>query len=102
MAALALAQSSGPRVIKITAERYEYSPGKVMLKTGEPVILEWISHDRIHGFHVKGLNIRADVLPGRSVRVPVTPTKAGVFPFSCDLFCGSGHNDMNGVITVTN
>ncbi|MBA3897192.1 MAG: cupredoxin domain-containing protein [Sphingomonadaceae bacterium] len=89
------------KVIKITAERYEYSPGKITLKRGEPVILELISEDRLHGFHVKGLNIRADVLPGQFVRVRVVPDKAGTYPFTCDLFCGSGHNDMSGVITVT-
>lgn len=102
LAAFAAAQGGGERVIRITAERYEYSPGKVVLKKGEPVILELISRDRIHGFHIKALKVRADVLPGRSVRVRVVPDKAGVFPFTCDLFCGSGHSDMNGVITVTN
>jgi cytochrome c oxidase subunit 2 len=100
LAALAGAQTGGERVVKITAGRYEYSPG-VVLKRGEPVILELISRDRIHGFHIAGLDVRADVLPGQAVRVRVIPDKVGVFPFTCDLFCGSGHNDMSGVISVT-
>jgi cytochrome c oxidase subunit II len=100
LAALAGAQTGGERVVKITAGRYEYSP-EVVLKRGEPVILELISHDRLHGFHIAALNVRADVLPGQSVRVRVVPDKIGVFPFTCDLFCGSGHNDMSGVISVT-
>ena len=104
LAALAIAQSApgGERGIRIAAERYEYSPAKIILKKGEPVILELISEDRLHGFHVAELGVRADVLPGQPVRVRVVPDKTGTFPFSCDLFCGSGHGDMSGVISVTN
>ena len=103
MAVLAVAQSptGGDRVIKISAARYEYSPAKIVLKKGEPVILELTSEDRLHGFHVRELGVRADVVPGQPVRVRVVPDKTGTFPFSCDLFCGSGHSDMSGVISVT-
>jgi cytochrome c oxidase subunit 2 len=100
LAALAAGQTGGERVVRITAQRYEYSPA-VVLKRGEPVILELISRDRIHGFHIAAFDVRADVLPGQTVRVRVVPDKVGVFPFTCDLFCGSGHNDMSGVISVT-
>lgn len=103
LAALAVAQSpaGGERVIKISAARYEYSPAKLTLKKGEPVILELSSVDRLHGFHIKELGVRADVVPGQPVRVRVVPEQTGTFPFSCDLFCGSGHSDMSGVISVT-
>jgi cytochrome c oxidase subunit 2 len=101
LAALAAGQTGGERVIQITAARYEYFPAVVVLKKDEPVILELISRDRIHGFHVEALNIRADVLPGQSIRVRVVPHKTGMFPFTCDLFCGSGHSDMSGMISVT-
>ena len=99
---LVLAQSTGNAecIIKITAERYNYEPDRIVLKRGEPVILQLVSEDRLHGFHVKALGIRADVLPGMPVRVRVVPDKAGTFPFTCDVFCGSGHPDMSGVITV--
>jgi cytochrome c oxidase subunit 2 len=72
------------------------------LKKGEPVILELTSEDRLHGFHIMELGVRADVLPGQPVRVRIVPDKVGTFPFTCDLFCGSGHGDMSGVILVTN
>ena len=98
----AFAQSAlkGERTIRITAERYNYEPDRIVLKRGEPVILELVSEDRLHGFHVKALGVRADVLPGTPVRVRVVPDRAGTFPFTCDVFCGSGHPDMGGVITV--
>ena len=102
MFAISQSTSVAERVIKISAERYEYSPDKVTLKKGEAVILELTSEDRLHGFHIKELGVRADVLPGQPVRVRIVPDKVGTFPFTCDLFCGSGHGDMNGVILVTN
>jgi cytochrome c oxidase subunit 2 len=102
MFAISQSTSVAERVIKISAERYEYSPAKVTLKKGEAVILELTSEDRLHGFHIKELGIRADVLPGQPVRVRIVPDKVGAFPFTCDLFCGSGHGDMSGMIAVTN
>jgi len=102
MLAVSQSMSGGERVIKISAERYEYSPATVTLKKGEAVILELTSEDRLHGFHIKELGVRADVLPGQPVRVRIVPDKVGTFPFTCDLFCGSGHGDMRGMITVTN
>jgi cytochrome c oxidase subunit II len=102
MLAVSQSMSGGERVIEISAERYEYSPAKVTLKKGEVVILELTSVDRLHGFHIKELGVRADVLPGQPVRVRIVPDKVGTFPFTCDLFCGSGHGDMSGMITVTN
>ena len=89
------------RVVTIVAERFEYSPEKVVLKKDEPVILHLVSLDRLHGFNVKALGVRADVMPGEEVRIRVVPHKTGSFPFKCDLFCGSGHTDMGGVIVVT-
>ena len=99
--AIAQSATASERVLQIAAERYEYEPDEVVLKRGEPVILVLVSKDRLHGFHVKALGIRADVLPGTPVRVRVVPDKIGTFPFTCDVFCGSGHGDMQGVITVT-
>ena len=91
---------SRERLISIVAERYDYEPEHITLKKGEPVVLELTAEDRMHGFHLKALGVRADVLPGRPVRIRVVPDKVGAFPFTCDVFCGSGHGDMSGSITV--
>jgi cytochrome c oxidase subunit 2 len=34
------------------------------------------------------------------VRLAFTPDRPGEFEFVCDVFCGSGHEDMGGVIKV--
>ncbi|MGH8751573.1 MAG: cupredoxin domain-containing protein [Burkholderiales bacterium] len=88
------------RVIKITARAFEYIPSEITLKKGEPVVLELTSQDLFHGFSISDLGLRADLPPGKTARVQLIPDKAGVFPFHCDNFCGIGHENMTGVITV--
>ncbi len=89
------------RVIRITAKKFDFTPSAIVLKKGQPVVFELTSADRIHGFQIKAMGVHAEILPGQTVRVRVTPDKTGTFVFACDLFCGSGHEDMNGTITVT-
>ncbi len=88
------------RVVRITASKFEYTPSRIELSKGESVTLELISLDRIHGFNIPGLGLRADVLPAQSVRVTLIPGKVGAYPFLCDIFCGEGHGEMSGVIVV--
>ena len=87
-------------VIRISAKKFTFEPNKITLKRGKAVTLELKSLDRKHGFLIPDLKIRADVPAGGSVRVTLTPEKTGSFPFRCDLFCGSGHDAMTGVIEV--
>lgn len=97
-----LAYSGDPEtVIRITAKRFEYSPSEIRLKKGVPVVLEFTSLDRLHGFDCPDLGIRTDIPPGKTSRVRVVPDKVGTFPFHCDIFCGDGHEDMTGKFIVT-
>ena len=94
-----LAAQSPPEV-RIGSKKFEFHPAKVTVKLGQPVILVLMSEDRIHGFKLPEFGIRVDVVPGQETRVPLTPTKAGSFAFLCDVFCGDGHDDMDGTIVV--
>ncbi len=96
----ASALAAEPQVIKITAKRFEYNPKEITLKKGVPVVLEFTSLDRLHGFKCLGLGVRADIKPGQATRVNLTPQKVGDFEFHCDNFCGGGHGNMKGVIHV--
>ena len=89
------------REIHITAKKFEFTPDTITLKKGEPVVLVVSSQDRKHGFNLRGFGIRADVNPGDTARIRFTPNKTGKFTFSCDVFCGEGHEDMTGTIVVT-
>ncbi len=89
------------RVIRINASMFHYSPARIELRTGVPVTLELRSLDRLHGFNIPDLGVRADVLPGQAVRVDILPEKAGRYLFLCDIFCGDGHDEMGGIIVVS-
>ena len=89
------------REIHITAKKFDFAPDTITLKKGEPVVLVLSSQDRKHGFNLRGFGIRADIKPGETARLRFTPDKTGKFTFSCDVFCGEGHEDMTGTIVVT-
>jgi cytochrome c oxidase subunit 2 len=88
------------RVIHITAKKFEFSPDSITLKKGEPVVFEISSDDRKHGFNLRAFGVRSDLLPGNVSRIRFTPDKTGKFTFSCDVFCGDGHEDMTGTVVV--
>ena len=89
------------KVIKLTAEKFKYSPAEITVKKGEPVVIEVTSEDVKHGFTLPDFGIRTDIKPGSVNRISFTPDKAGQFTFACDVFCGSGHEDMSGTLIVT-
>ena len=92
--------SAAEQVIHMTAKKFEYSPDVITVKKGVPVVLEITSLDREHGFKLRDFGVRADIKPGETTRVRFVPTKSGRFPFRCDVFCGSGHEDMSGELVV--
>jgi cytochrome c oxidase subunit 2 len=106
LAALAMGGASvlaqpKPRVIKVSARRFTYSPNVIELKRGEPVTLELTTEDVFMGFNLPDFNVRSDIVPGKTSTVAFTPDKAGSFIFLCDVFCGDGHETMNGKLVVT-
>jgi cytochrome c oxidase subunit II len=89
------------QVIKVTAKRFEYSPSVITVKLNVPVVLELTTLDRLHGFEVPDLKLQSEIKPGEVSRVRFVPDKVGTFAFHCNIFCGSGHEDMSGQIVVT-
>jgi cytochrome c oxidase subunit 2 len=88
------------QVIQITAKRFVYSPKDITVKKGLPVVLEFTSLDRLHGFSCPDLGIRSDIPPEKVTKLRFVPQKVGTFLFHCDNFCGGGHEGMTGTITV--
>ena len=88
------------QVIKVVARRFTYTPNKLMLKKGVPVVLELTTADVLMGFSAPDFDVRADIIPGKVARVRLNPDKVGTFTFLCDSFCGSGHESMQGTIVV--
>lgn len=98
--AVGAAASEDPRVIKVTAKKFEFTPSEIHVKRGEHVVLELTSLDRKHGFKLPELGIRTEVPAGGTTRVELIAEKPGRFPFACDVFCGDGHEDMTGTVLV--
>jgi cytochrome c oxidase subunit 2 len=92
--------SEGPRIIPITAKRFEFSPKEITLKLGETVKLQLTTEDVTHGFFVKPLGIDDVVVPGKTTELVVTPRTAGRYTTICDHFCGGGHGGMKMTIVV--
>ena len=63
-------------------------------------MLEITSIDRDHGFKIAELGIRADLRSGEVTRVRIVADRIGRYEFRCDVFCGSGHEDMAGDLVV--
>jgi cytochrome c oxidase subunit 2 len=95
-----VAAQSKERVIKIAAKRFTFTPEKITLKKGQPVVFEFRTLDVFMGFNLPDFNVRADIIPEKAVRVSFVPDKTGTFVFLCDVFCGDGHEKMSGQITV--
>ena len=100
VAAFALAKPK-VRVIKIVAKKFDFVPSEIRVKKGETVVLHVTAPEVPMGLNISDLKLRVDIVPGKVAKLQFTADTAGSFPFLCDVFCGSGHEDMNGTLIVT-
>ena len=98
--AAALNARAEPQVIRVEAVKFEFRPDRLELRAGVPVVLELTAREVAMGFSSPALGLHADLPEGKPVRIEFTPARPGEFEFVCDVFCGSGHEDMGGVIKV--
>lgn len=89
------------RVIKVIAKKFEFVPREIHVKQGETVVLHFTAPEVPMGFSLPDFAQRIDIVPGKVATVRITPDKTGSFDFLCDVFCGSGHEDMNGTLVVS-
>lgn len=88
------------QIVEMTAQRFEYRPNKIHLRAGQAAELHIRAMDALHGFYIPQLNIRADLIPGKTVTIVLPPLAKGVYPFACDVFCGTEHSQMQGSLLV--
>ena len=98
--ALALAKPK-QRVINVVAKKFVFVPDEIRVKRGETITLKFTAPEVPMGFSLTDFGVRADIVPGKVATLQLTPDKAGSFTFLCDVFCGSGHEDMNGTLIVS-
>jgi cytochrome c oxidase subunit 2 len=95
--------SSSSRTVRITAERFSFSPSEVKVPQGTTIEFHLKSDDTAHGFRIIGQSIdRTIPKRGRGeTTVTFTPPGPGRYIFECSRMCGAGHSFMRGVIRVT-
>jgi cytochrome c oxidase subunit 2 len=93
---------SDRRVVRITAERFAFSPSEITLTVGEEVELRLESDDTAHGFHIPGTSTNV-AIPKRGqgyTAVVLRFDQPGRHGFECSRMCGAGHNFMRGELVV--
>ena len=102
--AMATSPFAGERTVtlRVTAERFRFSPDEVKIRLGETVEFRLESDDTDHGFRIVGTDIDR-VIPKRgrgAIAVRFTPERTGRYVFECSKLCGAGHEFMHGVLVV--
>lgn len=94
-------QRAAPRVVEITAERFEFWPSEITIAEGEEVELRIRSYDTMHGFRIVGAGTNIMVPKrGKGEAVAKFSARPGRYTFECSRMCGAGHNFMRGVLIV--
>jgi cytochrome c oxidase subunit 2 len=96
-----LAAQQAPRVIEVTASKYDFEPATIEVQQGERVVLRVTSTDRLHGIGIKKFGVNREVPKGKTVDVEFVASEAGTFKVLCTEECGKGHDDMAGALVVT-
>jgi cytochrome c oxidase subunit 2 len=94
--------SQEPRVIRITAERFAFTPSHITVKRGTIVELRMRSEDTNHGFHIVGSEFNT-IIPKRGRGDGTLIFRAdhvGHYTFECSKMCGAGHTFMRGTLVV--
>src|SRR5579862_8958526 len=99
-AAARAATQETARRIPVVARKFVFIPNEIVVRLGEAVVLEFSAPEVAMGFFAPELGLRALIVPGEGARVSWRADKAGRFDFLCDVFCGDGHEGMNGHLVV--
>jgi cytochrome c oxidase subunit 2 len=94
--------SQDRKIVRVTAERFTFTPSEVKVKRGTVVEFRLRSDDTNHGFHIVGSDANV-IIPKRGRGETTLVFRAdtpGRYTYECSKMCGAGHNIMRGSITV--
>ncbi len=96
------AQPQAPRVIKVTAERFAYTPSEIVVEHGTTIEFHLTSDDTDHGFRIVGTRVNAEIPKRRRGETVVTyvADTEGTFVIECSRPCGAGHTAMRATLIV--
>lgn len=82
------------------ASAFSFEPADVRVPVGAELDFYLTSRDVLHGYQVEKTNINVEVIPGEVSAFRYTFDEPGVYRVTCNEYCGIGHHDMLGTITV--
>lgn len=89
------------RVTYVTANGREVPlANEVRLPLGETAVFTLTSPDVIHSFWIPSLGGKMDMIPGRTNRMVLEPTRTGTFRGACAEYCGTSHALMQFSVVV--
>jgi cytochrome c oxidase subunit II len=96
------AKPQAPRVIRVTAERFAFTPSEIVVEKGTVIEFHLTSDDTDHGFRIVDTELNA-VIPKRrrgETVVKYLADTAGRFVIECSRPCGAGHTAMRATLVV--
>ena len=85
---------------EVVGKRFEFEPSVITVNQGDRVILHLTSPDVGHGIGIPAFGVNVAMPAGKTVDAEFIADEKGEFPFICNVYCGSGHRDMKGMIVV--
>ncbi len=81
--------------VQVTASDFKWTLSRTTFPVGKPIDFVVSSSEGTHGFAIVQQNVSQSIAQGeKPVNVVWTPPKAGTYVIRCDVFCGSGHQNM--------
>ena len=102
LVALASAQPTQPKTVRISAERFAFTPSQIVVERGSTVEFHLTSEDTNHGFHIVGTDVNVRIPKRRRGETVVryVAETAGRFTIECSRPCGAGHTAMQASLVV--
>jgi cytochrome c oxidase subunit II len=93
---------AGPRVIRVSAERFAFTPSEIVVERGTVIEFHLTSDDTDHGFRIVGTDVNAEIPKRRrgETVVKYVADTAGRFVIECSRPCGAGHTAMRATLVV--
>jgi cytochrome c oxidase subunit 2 len=96
------AAAQQPKVIRVSAERFAYTPSEITVEKGTVIEFRLTSEDTDHGFRILDTDVDVSIPKRRrgETIVRYTADKAGRFIIECSRPCGAGHTAMRMTLIV--
>ncbi|UOF92247.1 cupredoxin domain-containing protein [Fodinisporobacter ferrooxydans] len=82
------------QVAHVTATDFKWTLDKTDFKVNQPIEFVVTDKEGVHGFSIDGTSVNQPLAPGDAKTIAWTPTKPGTYTIRCNIYCGSGHDQM--------